>query len=91
MLLTKQNRKDLPELYATEKQGDDAVIQVKFFTPYSNWTWYATEFDGKDTFFGLVDGFCKELGYFSLQELTDMGHLVERDRYFGKKTIKEVR
>jgi hypothetical protein len=38
-----------------------------------------------------VDGFCKELGYFSLQELTDMGHLVERDRYFGKKTIKEVR
>ena len=95
MLLTKKNRQDLPELYTTEKQGDDAVIQVKFFTPDSNWTWYATEFDGDDTFFGLVDGFEQELGYFSLRELEGAkgpwGMRIERDRHFGKKTIGEVK
>ena len=36
----------------------------------ANWKYfYATEYDGKDTCFGLVDGQYKELGYFSLSEL----------------------
>jgi hypothetical protein len=35
---------------------------VKYFTPDSNWTWYASEFDGEDTFFGPVAGFEVELG-----------------------------
>ena len=95
MLLTKENREDLPPLYSTENQGDEAVIQVKFFTPDSHWTWYATEFDGEDTFFGLVHGQHQEFGYFSLTELQTvrgpMGMSVERDMYFGKKTIGEVR
>ena len=69
MLLTKANREALPGLYEQDGLGDDAIVHVKFFTPDSNWTWYATEFDGKDTFFGLVDGFEMELGYFSLSEL----------------------
>ena len=33
------------------------MAQVKFFTPDSNLTWYASEFDGEDIFFGLVSGF----------------------------------
>jgi Protein of unknown function (DUF2958) len=33
------------------------------------WTWYVIEFDGEDPFFGLVDWFERELGYFSLREL----------------------
>jgi len=37
---------------------------VKFFSPWMNWTWYAVEFDGKDIFFGLVEGFATEWGYF---------------------------
>ena len=95
MLLTKELRKKLPKLYAQEKKGEDAIVHVKFFTPDSNWTWYATEFDGVDTFFGLVDGFEKELGYFSLAELSStkgpMGLPIERDRWFTPKPLKEVR
>lgn len=82
-LLTKQIRKKLPPLYSQYSKGGKAVAYVKFFTPDSSWTWYATEFDGKDTFFGLVDGIVKELGYFSLSELEKakgpMGLPIERD------------
>ena len=45
-------------------------------------------------FFGLVHGFEKELGYFSLNELSrargPLGLPIERDRYFGTHTIGEV-
>lgn len=74
MLLTKQNKKDLPKLYAQDGKGDGAIIHVKFFLPNSAATWYAMEFDGEDEFFGLVDlglGF-PELGYFSLSELENL-------------------
>lgn len=84
-LLTKDNRRQLPPLRSTETQPDP-VARVKFFTPDSNWTWYATEFDGEDTFFGLVEGFERELGYFSLSELEaargPLGLRIERDRFF---------
>jgi len=74
---------------------DEKTVIAKFFTPDSNWTWYAVEFDGEDLFFGLVDGFEKEWGYFSLQELTEttgpLGLHIERDMYFGNPKIKDVR
>ena len=93
-LLTQKNRKMLPAIYSQEEKGGDAVAVVKFFTPDSNWTWYATEFDGEDSFFGLVDGFEKELGYFSLQELQKirggLGLPVERDLYWTPKPLKEI-
>lgn len=86
-LLTQADRKRLPKLYSTEKTPvEDHVLQVKFFTPTSNWTWYAVEFDGEDTFFGYVEGFEDEWGYFSLRELSDvkgpMGVGIERDKYW---------
>jgi hypothetical protein len=72
----------------------DALAVVKFFTPDSGWTWYASEFDGEDTFFGLVSGFEVELGYFSLSELKrvrgKLGLPVERDLYFRPQTFKEL-
>lgn len=40
-LLTKELRKQLPALGATEKQ-EDAQVLLKLFTPDSNWTWYVT-------------------------------------------------
>ena len=93
-LLTKEIRRKLPPLYAQEGKGGKAMVHVKFFTPDSNWTWYATEFDGEDTFFGLVDGHEKELGYFSLKELESvkgpMGLPIERDLYFKPKTLEEI-
>ena len=93
-LLTKQIRRKLPPLYAQDGKGGQAVVYVKYFTPWTNWTWYATEFDGDDTFFGLVDGLEKELGYFSLNELEEIngpgGLKIERDLYWNPRTLKEI-
>ena len=41
-LLTTELRRSLPTLYSQDKV-DDPVVHVKFFTPDSSWTWYATE------------------------------------------------
>lgn len=94
-LLDQASREKLPPLYSGEEKGLDALAQVKFFTPDSNWTWYASEFDGEDLFFGLVSGFEVELGYFSLKELKEargpMGLQIERDLYYEPKTLKELR
>jgi hypothetical protein len=53
-----------PPLYSGEEKGLEAQAQVKFFTPDSNWTWYASEFHGEDIFSGLVSVFEVELGYY---------------------------
>jgi hypothetical protein len=84
-LLDDETRAHLPTLYSTDEQGLEALAQVKFFTPDSNWTWYATEGSPVDEdgfydtdkekvdfiFFGLVAGHEVELGYFALSELEE--------------------
>lgn len=93
-LLTKEILEKLPKIYSQEEKGLEAVAIVKFFTPDSNWTWYATEFDGDDLFFGLVEGFEKEIGYFRLSELQSvkgaLGLPIERDMFFKPKTLNEL-
>ncbi len=93
-LLPGHLRAILPPLYSQEKVGLTAVAPIKFFTPDANWTWYPTEFDGTDLFFGLVSGFEVELGYFSLSELESIAgplHLpIERDLYFEPATLAEL-
>jgi Protein of unknown function (DUF2958) len=83
-ILTDDLRRKLPPLYATEGASDPLVI-CKFFLPGTRWTWYATEYDGKDIFFGYVVGLEPELGYFSLHELEEVrgpfGMEVERDHF----------
>jgi hypothetical protein len=44
-LLPKDIERLLPPLYSQEDKGDDAVAQIKFFTPWTGWTWYASEYD----------------------------------------------
>lgn len=100
LLLTKELRAALPPLYSQDGKGDEAEAVVKFFTPMSGWTWFATEFDGEDTFFGYVesglDPSFDEFAYFSLselEELTAMNGLlpaVERDLYFDTGPVREV-
>lgn len=90
-LMTKAVERKIPELYTQEGKGDDARIYVKFFTPWTSWTWYATEYDPNDgLFFGLVDGHEKELGYFSLAELSSLkgpwGLKIERDMHWDDAT-----
>jgi len=93
-LLDQSSREKLPHLYNGEEKGLDAMAQVKFFTPDSNWTWYASEFDGEDNFFGLVAGLELELGYFSLKELQEargpFGLQIERDVAFEPKSLREL-
>jgi hypothetical protein len=42
-LITQETRNQLPKLYSGEEKGLDAIARVKFFTPDSGWTWYASE------------------------------------------------
>ena len=90
---TKERLAKIPNIYETEEiPVQDKVIHLKFFI--GNCTWYISEYDGQDTFFGLVIGHEKELGYFSLSELKQvkgpLGLHVERDLYFKPKTLKEI-
>ena len=91
-LLPGEVRAVLPPLYSQEEKGMEAIAPVKFFTPASDWTWYATEYDGEDLFFGLVSGFEVELGYFSRTELESVrGPLllpIERDLYYQPQSLR---
>lgn len=92
-LLTQEDRLRLPPLYSTEDE-EDPIVQVKFFDPCGSWSWYATEFDGEDLFFGLVDGFERELGYFRLSELASvrgpLGIGIERDQFFTPVPLSKL-
>ena len=93
-LLTKALKKKLPPLGSTANEPDPMVI-CKFFTPDANWTWYVIEYDGKDIFYGWVDGFFPEFGTFSLSELKSvrgaLGLPVERDRWFKPCRFSELK
>jgi hypothetical protein len=99
-MLTKEITKRMPKLYATEKIGvKEKPIACKFFTPWTNWTWYVVEGekqeDGDYLFWGLVEGQFTEFGYFTLSELTSVTHRsglkIERDMWFGTdKKIGDV-
>ena len=105
MLLTKALRDKMPKLYANEEIGREAEVVVKFFTPDSGWTWYATEGQpvldeqGNEIdfrFFGLVDSgtYYPELGYFMLSELETnrgpYGAKIERDMYYTPQKLNEI-
>jgi hypothetical protein len=94
-LLTKAIKAKLPPLGSTDHlPHDEIMVETKFFTPDSSWTWFATEFDGQDTMFGLVVGFEIELGYFSLSELESargpLGLPIERDLWFKPAPLSQL-
>ena len=99
-LMTKEIAASLPPIYSQE-QNSDPIVHVKFFSPYSGWTWLITEGDkeGDDyRLFGLVKGFETELGYVMLSELESatirkLGNIpaVERDLHFTPCPLSEAR
>lgn len=91
-LLTAEIRRRLPCLNETRNDADP-VAQVRFFGTWSDWTWYVTEYDGDDLFFGLVQGFEEELGYFRLSDFESGRGLtnIERDLYFKPAPLSTVR
>lgn len=96
-LLPDNLRSQLPALYAQENTSDP-MVYAKFFTPWSNWTWYVTEGSAEDEdfiFFGYVIGFEKEWGYFSFNELQAIkgpgGLTIECDLHFTPKRKSEIK
>lgn len=91
-LMPKALIEKIPALYETEAcRLEDKVVQVKFFTPWTNWTWYGIEYDPSDRLaWGLVCGHENEFGYFSLDEIEQIkgpaGLKIERDLHF-KPTV----
>lgn len=92
-LITKAIEKKLlaNPLYSTDGNMVKNIL-VKFFNPCGVGTWYVFEAEknGNDwEFFGLVDLYEKELGYFTLSELQSLhlpfGLSIERDLYFDNK------
>ena len=98
-LMTKELGDTIPALYANEnvKDYDSVLAPAKLFSPYSNWTWYITEWEAETGLcFGLVEGFETELGYFDLTELAEVTVFggvpaVERDLYWKPTTLGEIK
>lgn len=99
-LLTAADRKtlvkqaELPEAPLFQK-----MVVTKFFCPYSSFgPWYAVEYDGEDTFYGLVRGHVDEWGSFSYAELQETTirlygtevPAIERDCSFEPITVQEL-
>lgn len=91
-LLTKEIEKKLPSIEEAKASGSK-IVQIKYFHPLSNWTWYVVGYtDGH--FWGLVDGDFLETGLISLEELKSvklLGLGIERDLHFEPKLMSEVR
>jgi len=91
-LITTEILKNLPPLYSLENSDpQDVKIAVKFFTPDSDWSWFATEGEevgGDVRFFGMVHGHSKELGYFMLSDLEAVGIRSNETGYFRPSDIE---
>lgn len=102
MLLTKHDIARLPKLYSREHVTDPECL-IKFFDPTGSWTWYVIEGEKQENgdylFFGYVQGFESELGYFTLSELqnaknglTGLRSLpIERDRYYKPVKLSDIK
>jgi hypothetical protein len=99
-LLPKDVEAHMPTLMSTDGQGEEALVQVRYFTPDSSWSWFALEYDpDRRIFFGwVIDAGAPhfaELGSFSLDELEaargPLGLPVERDLYFRPQPLREVK
>jgi len=95
MMITQEIAAKLP---AVGSQGDveDPMIWLKWFCPWSGWTWYVAEYDPKDGYcYGLVYGFEKEWGYFTLAEIEGIkgpgGLKIERDLHFQPKRASDCK
>jgi hypothetical protein len=101
-LMTKEIEQKLPPLYHFEKAKTEPVALVKFFDPTGSWTWYVAEGEKQDDgdwlFWGAVDGFEFEYGYFTLRELEHakdgckgiQALPIERDLYFKPVPLTQL-
>jgi hypothetical protein len=96
----RQDLQHLPGIGASlEIALEETLVYVKFHDPASRWKWYVIEFDGEDTFFGLVvNPVGVVAGQFKLAELEclrfgdeqEEGEGVERDTRFQPLTVADL-
>lgn len=94
-LLTKPILSQLLPLESTDRMDKKNIkVPCRFYLSGTRWCWHPFEFDGHDTFFGLVKGEVTELGYFTLDQLRQrkgpMGSRVERDKFFSSCRLSEL-
>lgn len=99
-LMTKEIEKKLEKhpIYSQDGKGKEADVLCKFFTPWSNWSWYVLEGekqeDGDWYLYGYTVSDFSEFGYFMLSDLENVrgpfGLKIERDMYFGKHKLGDV-
>ena len=93
ILMPKSIAQSIPrEIYDDEEEK--VIAYVKYFHPFSSWTWYVTAYNGKDLCYGLVFGLEVEWGTFPLSTLRKIkieGLKIERDLWFQPKTISEIK
>ena len=96
LLLTQAQKNKLVENHKAQDGTKEFKAVVKLFNPTGVGTWYLSELDPETNIaFGLCEIHEKELGYVSLDELSDFkgqfGLGIERDKYFTPKTLDECR
>lgn len=94
-LITKELEKRFEQfpLYSQEGKGFEAVIAVKYFSPFGSGTWLITEGEKQENGDWLLFGYCHifewEWGYVMLSELESVG-FIERDLYIkNNATVKD--
>ncbi len=85
---------EVPALGHTAEEHDP-IARVKLFNPSGSWTWYVVEYDPESRIaFGLVDGFEREAGNFSMEEIVELrsppfGLPIERDIHWTPRKLSE--
>ena len=93
-LIPKDILENIPNLYETE-DSEDPIAFAKLFL--EGWTWFITEMsnDNNICFGYVVSPFGRELGYFSLNDITtaknSLGLGVERDLSFKSTALSEIK
>ena len=85
-LLTDELKKQAEDQYPKGSDFDQHIV-AKFFTPWTNWTWYLmNKKPGEDYCWGIVEGHAIEAGSFTLSELEEIagpyGLEIQRDLSF---------
>ena len=94
-LMTQEQKNKMIKNHNDQDGSKDFKAVIKLFDPTGSGTWYLSELDPNTNIaFGLCDLGYPELGYVSLDELSNlkvkMGLGIERDLYFTPKTFDEL-
>ena len=94
-LMTQAQKNKMIKNHNDQDGTKDFKAVIKLFDPTGSSTWYLSELDPNTNIaFGLCDLGYPELGYVSLDDLSNlkvkMGLGIERDLYFTPKTFDEL-